>query len=57
MGAVKSPTERDIEDLNQARNAMDRALSMFEANSRSLTLNDVELALKLLTNLKKRMTP
>jgi len=56
MGTVKQPTERDVEDLNQARNALDRALSMFEANSKSLTLVDVELALKLLENLRKRLS-
>lgn len=56
MGAVKAPSDRDVEDLNQARNALDRALIMF-SNSRSLTLDDVELALKLLTGIRKRLAP
>lgn len=55
MGAVIHASDRDVEDLNQARNALDRALSMLDANSRSLTLDDVELALKLLTKVKKRL--
>lgn len=55
MGAVIEASDRDVEDLNQARNALDRALSMLDANSRSLTLDDVELALKLLTKVKKRL--
>lgn len=58
MGALKrEPSERDVEDLNQARNALDRALILWTANSASLTLDEIELALKLLSTLKKRLTP